>query len=164
MIVIILGSSRIADLARLLVGARWVLTENCCSGGIFEVLITSNVCPVWMLQLWLRDVLVRKWRQRNKTLSARTLNGPLRLTVQIKQLFFFTLFKDPVLLKNSCVLYLSTHTLRWAGTAGTSTVTKVAGPSWVISTVEILIKLSDNYWTPALCYPQTRTCGDTAEL
>lgn len=29
-------------------------------GEFFEVLIASRVRPVWMLQLWLRDVLVRK--------------------------------------------------------------------------------------------------------
>lgn len=94
-------------------GRSQMSPENCCSSEMFEVLILSNFCPVWILQLWLRDVLVRKWRERNK-ISAWKLNGPLQLTVQIKQLFFFGLFKDPVLLKSLHVLYLSRDTLRWA--------------------------------------------------
>lgn len=39
--------------------------------GVFEVLIISDFRPVWMLQLRLRDGLVRKWRERNKTLSLK---------------------------------------------------------------------------------------------
>lgn len=76
MIAIILGSSRIADLARLPVGARWVETENCCSWAIFKVLILSNFALSVTALAW-RCSSEKMERQKPEHLSLK-VNWPFK--------------------------------------------------------------------------------------
>lgn len=105
--------------------------------GVFEVLIISGFCPVWMLQLWLRDVLVRKWRERSKTLSLK-VKWPFKINCSNKAAAFLHA------VWGSCspqTLYLSTH-----AKSDASAIARGTQHRWAIVTVEIPIQLKDKYW------------------